>query len=242
MKPSSPGLTLCSRSSCGGSCRMVVPSVPPGTSSAPTSVASTVRAQQHSKAPQPLLTVLPSVTGHRAEAAGSRRRSRWSRRCRRGPRIQRDAADAWPPARRRPAPPIRANRAAHVRRPAWRRPARPLDVAGAPSSPSGPWVRPRHGEAAFERGHGVGRVEGHGRRCARPTAAACRWPGRAGSSRSGRPGRARRCGRAGRGCPAFAPASCSSTWIIASMKAASVLGLIGTHSAERRGDRQVRLD
>ena len=39
-----------------------VPRMPPGTSSAPTKVASSVRAQQHSKPPQPLLTVLPSVT------------------------------------------------------------------------------------------------------------------------------------------------------------------------------------
>ncbi len=39
----------------------MVPIVPPGTSSAPTSVVSTVRAQQHSKPPQPLLTVLPIV-------------------------------------------------------------------------------------------------------------------------------------------------------------------------------------
>ncbi len=62
MKPSSPGSTLASRLSCGLFNRTVVPSVPPGTSSAPTSVASRVRDQQASKAPQPLLTVLPSVT------------------------------------------------------------------------------------------------------------------------------------------------------------------------------------
>ena len=62
MNPSGPGLTLCSRSAMGRLSRTVVPSVPPGTSSPPTSVASSVRAQQHSKPPQPLLTVLPSVT------------------------------------------------------------------------------------------------------------------------------------------------------------------------------------
>ena len=62
MKPSSPGVTLSRRLSCGLFRRTVEPRVPPGTSSAPTSAASTVRAQQHSKAPQPLLTVLPRVT------------------------------------------------------------------------------------------------------------------------------------------------------------------------------------
>ena len=62
MKPSSPGFTLRWRLSCGRLRRTVVPSVPPGFSSAPTSAARTVRAQQHSKAPQPLLTDLPSVT------------------------------------------------------------------------------------------------------------------------------------------------------------------------------------
>ena len=62
MKPSSPGSTLLWRLSCGRFRRTVVPSVPPGFSSAPTSTASTVRAQQHSKAPQPLLTDLPSIT------------------------------------------------------------------------------------------------------------------------------------------------------------------------------------
>ena len=48
MKPSSPGCTLFSRLSCGLLSRTVVPIVPPGTSSAPTRVASMVRAQQHS--------------------------------------------------------------------------------------------------------------------------------------------------------------------------------------------------
>ena len=61
MKPSGPGLTLSWRCDIGRVNRIVVPIVPPGTSSAPTSVAITVRAQQHSKPPQPLLTVLPSV-------------------------------------------------------------------------------------------------------------------------------------------------------------------------------------
>ena len=42
--------------------RTVVPSVPPGTSSPPTTAASIVRAQTHSKPPQPLLTVLPRLT------------------------------------------------------------------------------------------------------------------------------------------------------------------------------------
>ena len=62
MKPSSPGSTLLCRLSCGRFRRTVVPTVPPGTSSAPTSTASMVRAQQHSKAPQPLLTDLPRIT------------------------------------------------------------------------------------------------------------------------------------------------------------------------------------
>ena len=62
MKPSSPAVTLRWRSSWGRFSRTVVPRVPPGTSSAPTRVASTVRAQQHSKAPQPLFTDLPRVT------------------------------------------------------------------------------------------------------------------------------------------------------------------------------------
>ncbi|MEQ1807600.1 MAG: hypothetical protein ABL900_19645 [Burkholderiaceae bacterium] len=62
MNPSGPAFTLSSRSDIGRFSRTVVPRVPPGTSSAPTSVASSVRAQQHSKPPQPLFTVLPSVT------------------------------------------------------------------------------------------------------------------------------------------------------------------------------------
>jgi len=62
MKPSGPGLTLAWRSESGLFRRTVVPSVPPGTSSAPTRAASIVRAQQHSNPPQPLLTVLPSAT------------------------------------------------------------------------------------------------------------------------------------------------------------------------------------
>jgi hypothetical protein len=48
MNPSGPALTLFSRSFCGRLMRTVVPIVPPGTSSAPTSAASIVRAQQHS--------------------------------------------------------------------------------------------------------------------------------------------------------------------------------------------------
>ncbi len=62
MKPSGPVTTLSTRA---GTCRLsrtVVPSVPPGTSSPPTSAASIVRAQTHSKPPQPLLTVLPRLT------------------------------------------------------------------------------------------------------------------------------------------------------------------------------------
>ena len=62
MNPSGPGVTLCRRCDIGRASRTVVPIVPPGTSSAPTSTASIVRAQQHSKPPQPLFTVLPSVT------------------------------------------------------------------------------------------------------------------------------------------------------------------------------------
>ncbi len=48
MKPSGPGFTLDQRLSAGRLSRTVVPSVPPGTSSAPTRQASSVRAQQHS--------------------------------------------------------------------------------------------------------------------------------------------------------------------------------------------------
>jgi len=48
MKPSGPGFTLDQRSSAGRLSRTVVPSVPPGTSRAPTKKASNVRAQQHS--------------------------------------------------------------------------------------------------------------------------------------------------------------------------------------------------
>ena len=62
MKPSGPAFTLASRSASGRLRRTVVPIVPPGTSSPPTSAASIVRAQQHSNPPQPLFTVLPSVT------------------------------------------------------------------------------------------------------------------------------------------------------------------------------------
>jgi hypothetical protein len=48
MKPSGPGVTLSWRRDIGRASRTVVPIVPPGTSSAPTSTASIVRAQQHS--------------------------------------------------------------------------------------------------------------------------------------------------------------------------------------------------
>src|SRR5205814_9005516 len=60
MKPSGPGRTDSIRLDDGWFERTVVPRMPPGTSSAPTRAASRVRAQQHSKPPQPLLTDLPS--------------------------------------------------------------------------------------------------------------------------------------------------------------------------------------
>ena len=62
MKPSGPGNTLSTRAGTWRLSRTVVPSVPPGTSRPPTSAASSVRAQTHSKPPQPLLTVLPKLT------------------------------------------------------------------------------------------------------------------------------------------------------------------------------------
>ena len=48
MKPSGPGRTDSRRFDDGRFRRIVVPRMPPGTSSAPTSAASSVRAQQHS--------------------------------------------------------------------------------------------------------------------------------------------------------------------------------------------------
>ena len=48
MKPSGPGLTLDQRLSAGRLSRTVVPSVLPGTSSAPNRQPISVRAQQHS--------------------------------------------------------------------------------------------------------------------------------------------------------------------------------------------------
>src|SRR5262249_20162637 len=73
MNPSGPGFTLDHRLSAGRLSPTVVPSVPPGTSSAPTRHASRVRAQQHSYPPQPLFTVLPSAiaTGRNGRVAPS---------------------------------------------------------------------------------------------------------------------------------------------------------------------------
>jgi hypothetical protein len=62
IRPSGPAFTLLWRSDIGRLSRTVVPRMPPGTSSAPTSEASSVRAQQHSNPPQPLVTVLPRLT------------------------------------------------------------------------------------------------------------------------------------------------------------------------------------
>ena len=88
MKPSGPGRTDSIRLDDGRLSRIVVPRMPPGTSSAPTSAASSVRAQQHSKPPQPLLTDLPrriatgrsgSVTPSTSMVAPTRACSRYSR-------------------------------------------------------------------------------------------------------------------------------------------------------------------
>ena len=73
MNPSGPGLTEAWRDPAGRLSRTVVPRRPPGTSNPPTRQAIIVRAQQQSKPPQPLLTVLPRViaTGRRGRVRPS---------------------------------------------------------------------------------------------------------------------------------------------------------------------------
>src|SRR5512132_1328121 len=88
MKPSGPGRTDSIRLDDGRFSRTVVPRMPPGTSSAPTRAASSVRAQQHSKPPQALFTDFPStmatgrsgkVTPSTSMVAPTRACSRYSR-------------------------------------------------------------------------------------------------------------------------------------------------------------------
>ena len=246
MKPSGPGLhALHARSDIGRISRTVVPSVPPGTSSAPTRQASSVRAQQHLEAAPAVVDRLAQRHRHRPVGqrlavdldgladAGVVEVLVRDRRMRRG----RHVADARRPLGRVAAacgPTSLSKRGLAVepvRRPALRRRRRSRShrPRSAPSSAS---VMP---------GVSCGTAR---RRWRVPHQGLARWRDRAGSSRWARPGRASRCAACRNGRSSRSRGiSCSSTWISANRNAGVGLGL-DRHPLRRAGagDRQVRLD
>ena len=229
MKPSSPGLTLRWRLSCGRFSAPWCRGVPPGTSSADQHGQHGARPAAFEGAPA-VVDRLAEGDRDRDAAAAWRRPSRWWRRpsafSRYSPAMRRMVAAA----RRRCPPPIPANICACARPASWGGGPSVSAIFGWRTSSASTVTAAATRKRPSSAGSTPGRVEGHGAAGGSGSTSGLRCRGRADRGRPGRPDRARRCGRAEGHVELPTPCSRTSTWMSANMKAGSVLGRIGTHS------------